>query len=415
MSVSTLQASMKDTPMAPAQWVIIGLCMLFNVVDGLDAMVMAFTGAAVSAQWGLNGVQLGMLLSTSLLGMAGGSMFAAPAADRYGRRPLLLAGLSLSGLCMLLTFWSQGPGSLMVLRTLTGVGLGVVLVGANVLTYEYASAHRRGLAIALQSLAFALGVSLSGMLSHLFNETLDWRYVFLAGGLITFAAMLAGVFWLNESQAFLALRLERLTSEPAPAQPRRRLQYRQLFSPGQWQKTLSLALAFFLIMFCFYFVMSWTPALMIRNGFSATQSAAAGVLLSVGGMLGALLMGLGAQRFGSRRLLLGFLLVNAVLMTVMLPAITVWSLAIVIGFSTGLLLNGAVAALYTLAPQAFVTSIRTSGVGLVLGLGRLGAILSPAVAGLLLDAHWSPQDLFTFFAGSQLLAALLVWRGGRSI
>ena len=42
-------------------------------------------------------------------------------------------------------------------------------------------------------------------------------------------------------------------------------------------------------------------------------------------------------------------------------------------------------------------------------------LLMPAVAGLLLDARWSAQGLFSFFAGSQLLAALLIWRGARSV
>jgi nitrate/nitrite transporter NarK len=73
------------------------------------------------------------------------------------------------------------------------------------------------------------------------------------------------------------------------------------------------------------------------------------------------------------------------------------------------LLNGAIAGLFTLAPQAFDTAIRTTGVGVVLATGRIGAIISPVVAGVLLDAHWTAQDLFMFFAGSQIVAALLVW------
>jgi hypothetical protein len=44
----------------------------------------------------------------------------------------------------------------------------------------------------------------------------------------------------------------------------------------------------------------------------------------------------------------------------------------------------------------------------VLGLGRLGAILSPIVAGALLDTHWSAQALFTFYASSLLLAMLAI-------
>ncbi|MEX3777363.1 MFS transporter [Pseudomonas sp. MYb118] len=416
MSVSTQHDA--TTAMAPTRWTIVGLCMLFNVVDGLNAMVMAFTGSSVSLQWNLSGIDLGMLLSASLVGMAVGSLCAAPLADRYGRRPLLLTGLAFSGLCMLLSSISLGLYSLMLLRTLTGIGLGAVLVGANVLTHEHASAQRRGLAIALQSLAFALGVSLGGVLAHLFNASPGWRYVFLAGSLITFVVTLAGVVWLSESREFLALQQARRhaqTSGTGPQTNRRAMAYGQLFAPGQWRQTTSLALAFFLVMFSFYFVMSWTPALMVQHGFSEKEGATGGILLSIGGMLGALSMGLWSQRLGGNRLLLGFVLGNTLLMLLMVPATRFQELAMVIGFSTGLLLNGAIAGLFTLAPQTFATSIRTSGVGLVLALGRIGGILSPAVAGLLLDARWSAQGLFSFFAGSQLLAALLIWRGARSV
>lgn len=400
------KAMNNNAAMAPSPWGVVGLCMLFNVIDGLDAMAMAFTGGSVSAEWGLNATQLGMLLSASLVGMACGS-FISPRADRYGRRPLLLAGLSLSGVSMLLSFCSPNHQVLMLLRMLTGVGTGAVLVGANVLAHEYTGAHRRSLAIALQSLAFALGVSLGGLLAHLFNEWLGWRYVFLAGGVATLAAVAAGALWLRESPEFLAL------DRQARLRPSRGVEYRQLFAPGQWQLTASLALALLLLMFGYYFVMSWTPTLMLHNGFSEKQGSTGGLLLGLGGMLGALLVGLAANRAGGRQLLLGLLLLNAVVMTLLVPASRVSLLAIPVGFGAGLSLNGAIAALFILAPQAFFTAIRTSGVGLVLATGRLGAILSPAIAGVLLDAQWSTQELFGFFASSQLLAALLVWLGCR--
>lgn len=405
-----MREGINERSMSPLQWVIISLCMLFNVIDGLDAMAMAFTAGSVSAQWGLNGAQVGLLLSASLVGMAAGSMFAAPTADRYGRRPMLLSSLLLSGLSMLLSYGSENLYSLMLLRVLTGVGVGAVLVGANVLTHEYASPHRRSLAIALQSVAFALGASVGGMLAHALNETEGWRHVFMAGGWITLTIWLAGVLWLRESEAFVTLRAQRQNVACAPVLS----SYRQLFVAGQRQRTASLALALFLIMFSFYFVTSWAPALLVQSGFSEKDGAAGGVLLNLGGMLGALLMGLGADRFGCRRLLPGFLLVNAVLMTLMVPATHFSWLAVIMGLGSGLLLYGAIAGVFTLAPQGFETAIRTRGVGFVLATGRIGAILSPAAAGLLLDNQWSVQSLFTVYGVSQILAALLIWRGGRA-
>nr|WP_301295633.1 MFS transporter [Pseudomonas nitroreducens] len=390
---------------ARSRWSAVVLCMLFNVIDGLDVMAMAFTGSRVSAEWELGAGQLGVLLSASLLGMAGGSLLGSRA-DLHGRRPLLLAALSLSGLSMLLSFGSQDYYQLLLLRVLTGLGIGAVLVGANVLAYESASPRRRNLAIALQSVAFALGAGLGGLLAHQFNEWIGWRYVFLAGGAVTLAGALAGVLWLRESPQFIRL------AASTPRVPRREV-YGQLFAAHQWRLTASLALALLLAMAGFYFVMSWTPTLMVRNGFTEQQGAVDGLLLSCGGMLGALLVGLSANRSGGRALLLGLLLLNALVMALMAWLVAESALPVAVGVLAGMALNGTIAALFVLAPQSFPAAIRASGVGLVLATGRLGAILSPAIAGSLLVAQWSTGAVFLLFACSQVLAALLVWLGYR--
>lgn len=408
MRPKTMSREADDSTAFSSQWRIIGLCMLFNVIDGMEVMAMAFTASSVAKEWALSGAQIGMLLSASLVGMALGSLLAGPWADRYGRRPILLTGLVLSGVTMLLSFWSSDHGWLMVLRLFTGSGTGLVLVAANVLTYERASVRRRHLALALQSMAFALGASLGGLSAHALNTSAGWRYVFLLGGLITLATSLAGAIWLVESRQFLQLDQRSVHSITASFPYAK---YRQLFAAGQWRQTTALAMALLLLMSCFYFVMSWTPTLMTQNGFSEKQGAVSGVLLCLGGMSGALLMGLAANRVGCRRLLVSFLFFNGGVMLLIVPAAGAADLAIGAFVTTGLLLNGAIAAVFILAPQAFDTSIRTTGVGVVLATGRIGAIISPVIAGLLLDARWTAQDLFMFFASSQVLAALLVWRG----
>ncbi|SDG12451.1 MFS transporter [Pseudomonas abietaniphila] len=416
MNTDSVSGSAANMPMATAQWGIVGLCMLFNLIDGLDVMAMAFTAGSVAEEWSLNGVQTGMLLSAGLVGMACGSIVAAPIAVRHGRHRLLVISLLLSGVGMLISFKSPGIGPLLSARFMTGIGVGVMLVMANVLTYEHASPDRRGLAVALQSMAFALGAVLCGALAHGLNDTAGWRYVFLTGGCITLGAAVIAACCFRESrhgQAFSHDTRERPLHGEDPPRMMRKDAYRLLFSAEQWQKTASLALAFFLLMFGFYFVMSWTPTLLMQSGFSEHNGAAGGMLLNAGGMLGALTVGLGANRFGCRQLLLGCLLLNTGLMAIMVPVTQVPGLSIAAGCLAGLLLNGAVAALYNLTAQAFTAPLRTSGVGLVLATARLGAILSPAVAGLLLDSGWTHQGLFTFYAGSQLLASLLLWFPGR--
>ncbi|UII73437.1 MFS transporter [Pseudomonas sp. HN11] len=400
MSGQAINATTPSISTRRAAWTVVGLCLLFNVIDGLDAMAMAFTASRVAAQWSLSAAQIGLLLSASLVGMTCGSLGAAPLANRHGRRRVLLASLMLSGVTMVLCFWSQGYCTLLCLRLLTGIGVGAVLVGANVLTHDHAPPTRRSLAIALQSVAFALGATLGGVLAHQLNDSLGWRYVFLTGGSLTLLVGAVGALWLRESASQLA------AEQPGQG-------YCGLFSHGRWPSTCALAGVCFLLMFGFYFVMSWTPMLLTHSGFSARHGITGGMLLTVGGMFGALLLGLGANRWGCHRLLCMCLLFNAVLMLLMVTATRVPMLAIATGFTAGLLLYAAIAALFVLAPQAFDTPERTRGVGLVLATGRLGAIVSPTFAGVLLDAQWRPQDLFTVYAGSQLLAALLIWRSRR--
>lgn len=141
---SNLKQRLDADPMGRFQCLAIGICIILNMIDGFDVLVMAFTAASVSAEWSLNGAQVGLLLSAGLFGMAAGSLFIAPWADRLGRRPLILLCLALSGIGMLLSSLSQSPLQLATLRGLTGLGIGGILASSNVIASEYASKRWRG-------------------------------------------------------------------------------------------------------------------------------------------------------------------------------------------------------------------------------------------------------------------------------
>ncbi|MGP4957371.1 MFS transporter [Pseudomonas helleri] len=291
---------------------------------------MAFTAASVSAEWALSGAQIGMLLSAGLFGMAAGSLFIAPWADRIGRRPLILLCLVVSGVGMLLSSMSQSPTQLALLRGLTGLGIGGILASSNVIASEYASKRWRGLAVSLQSTGYALGATLGGLIAVWLLSHWGWRSVFLFGGIVTFAVIPLVLLWLPESLDFL------LARRPATALQRiNRLAQRmgqptlsqmppvvasvagegkgftKLLTPALRRTTLLIWTLFFLVMFGFYFVMSWTPKLLVSAGLSAQQGITGGVLLSVGGIFGAALVGGLASRWPLTRVLSLFMLVTA--------------------------------------------------------------------------------------------------------
>jgi MFS family permease len=162
---ASLRSALDDGPMSRFQWTAVAVCVLLNMLDGFDVLVMAFTGRAVSAEWGLSGSQLGLLLSAGLVGMAAGSLLVAPWADRVGRRPIILGCLTLASAAMLLSSISQSAVQLGVLRVLTGIGIGGILASSNVIAAEYASRRWRGLAVSLNSTGYALGATLGGLLA----------------------------------------------------------------------------------------------------------------------------------------------------------------------------------------------------------------------------------------------------------
>lgn len=85
---------------------------------------MAFVAPAVSRDWQLDKAVLGLLLSSGLLGMAAGSIFVAPLADRLGRRTVVLGCLALMTAGAAASALSTSVVLLAASRVVTGSGSG---------------------------------------------------------------------------------------------------------------------------------------------------------------------------------------------------------------------------------------------------------------------------------------------------
>lgn len=416
-----------DAPMSRFQWTAVVVCVLLNALDGFDVLVMSFTGRSVSTEWGLSGAELGLLLSAGLIGMAVGSVLVAPWADRVGRRPVVLGCLTVAGLAMVASSTAGSAPVLGALRAVTGLGVGGILAASNVIAAEYASRRWRGLAVSLNSTGYALGAVVGGLLAATLIGGVGWRAVFLVGGLLTLAAVPL-VWWrLPESLDFLLSRrpraaLDRVNAllgrmghralEVLPAaEPATGMgaAYRELLRPGLRRTTLVLWVGFFCVMAGFYFVISWTPTLLVEAGLSAGAGITGGTLLNLGGMFGAAALGLLAARFALRSVLAGFLLATAVLMAGFIATTSSLALAFVVAALVGVFGNGCIAGLYALSPIVYGSAVRTTGVGTALAVGRVGAIVAPALAGVLIDDGWSPGDLYLLFAVVFVAAAALLF------
>lgn len=433
--MTDIRKNLDEGAMTSFQWLAIAICIMLIMLDGFDVLVMAFTASSVAAEWKLGGAQLGVLFSAGLIGMAIGSLLIAPLADRYGRQPVILLCLAIVSLGMLLSAAARNHAELAALRGITGLGIGGMLASVGVITAEYSSSKWRNTAIALQATGYPIGATLGGLMAAWLLGHHGWRSVFVFGG-VTTALMVPIVLWrLPESVDFLVTRrpagaldkLNRLLALmgrpalqqlPAPVRGSHAAQggttVAALFRNGLARPTLMLWIGFFLLMFNVYFSLSWTPKLLVQAGLSAQQGVTGGVLLNLGGIAGGSLFGLLALKAQLRHLAIGSLLLNALFTALfgMASASLGWAFAAAVGM--GVFLFACMAGLYGLVPSTYPAEVRATGMGWAIGIGRLGAILAPTMAGLLLDGGWQPASLYYVFALPLIAAALAVMAAGAS-
>ena len=427
--MSDVHGTINESRMSGFQKQAVAICVGLNMLDGFDVLAMAFTASSVSSDFGLSGAQLGLLLSAGLFGMAGGSLFLAPFADRYGRRSLTLLCLALLTTGMLLSAVARGATELLLYRVFTGVGIGGMLASLSVITSEYSSNRWRSTNISLSATGYPIGATIGGSIVTVLIASYGWRSVFVFGAL-TSALMIPVVAWrLPESLDFLLARrpanalrhlnalMRRMNRAEVSALPElvtpsssTRVSMRSLFSGTLLRSTLLIWASFFLVMFSFYFVMSWTPRLLVTAGLSAQQGITGGVLLNLGGIAGGTLFGLLASRFPLRGLALRFIGLTAGLLLVfgLLASQLTLALAFPVAIGIGIFLFGSMVGLYSMTPILYPAEVRTTGMGWAIGIGRIGAILSPMIVGLLVDGGWQTSHLYYAFTVPLVVAALTV-------
>ena len=314
------------------------------------------------------------------------------------------------------------------MRALTGVGIGGILASSNVIASEFANARWRGLAVSLNSPGYAIGATLGGLVAVVLLSESGWRSVFLFGGICTAALIPLVYLRLPESLDFLLARrpanalqqinafavragqrpLAELPATSTAHEAQSGNKVAALLARPQRRTTILVWVAFFLTMFGFYFVTSWTPKLLVEAGLSANQGITGGMLLNLGGIFGATVLGALSARFALTKVLAAYMVIAGVLLVLFVPATTAIVVAFGIGVLIGVFINGCIAGLYALTPTAYPSAIRATGVGWAIGIGRIGAITSPIAAGALLDRGWSPGQLYIAVAIALVLAAAAV-------
>jgi len=424
------QTLINDAPLSKFQWFIAIICFLIVFVDGIDTAAMGFIAPALAQDWGVDRSQLGPVMSAALGGMIFGALLSGPAADRYGRKMVLTLSMLVFGGFSLASAYAGTLDTLVILRFLTGIGLGAAMPNATTLFSEYCPDRVRSLLVTCMFCGYNLGMATGGFISGWMIPTYGWHSLFLLGGWAPLALTVLVIFVLPESYRFLivkggdAEKVRNILSRIAPervqgathfhvpeeqSQGAKKNSLAMLFSTKYAKGTLLLWLTYFMGLVVIYLLTSWLPTLMRETGASMERATFIGGLFQFGGVVSALFVGWAMDRFNPNRVIAGFYFVAGVFAFAVGQSLGNPTLLAILILCAGIAINGAQSAMPALSARFYQTQCRATGVAWMSGIGRFGAVFGAWVGAILLGNNWTFTDILSMLLIPATAAAVAVF------
>jgi predicted MFS family arabinose efflux permease len=382
------------------RWLIFAAMMLPYVFYSFCWNTESFLRPYLADSLGLSRQQVTSFYTLQAFGALIGALLISPVADRYSRRTtlaLLTLGFGLASISSLYVFTYAAA---LLQRFTMGFFLGGVF-GCTVSIYVgLFSPTMRGMLSGLVQLVYNGGDALLSWFGRLYAAD-NWRMVMVIGG--------AGAVTVS-AVAFFAVPPDRnVTPWESPnaviTVGPRKASLLELFEHGRWRLTLRLALLCGLNFFAFQAFNGWiTTFLKETHGYSADMVGKVMTALHVGSMIGAIVWGLIADRFGRRVNALGFALAGALIVVYLSVPPTPVMLGAA-GFAYGMCLVSAgiwgpyFAELYPEHLRATAASI--------FNWGRIVSMFGAVISGAIAQRFGLPAIMYT--GAATFLAGALLW------
>jgi len=397
------------------------LCALVMLADGFDNQALNYAAPGIIKEWGINRALMTPVFNVSIVGWMAGSVVFAMLADRLGRRRAILLATALFGVFTFAVPFAHNLVELSVLRFCAALGIGGGMPMAVSLITDYARSGSRGLIITLLYLGYTAGSSGGGLIAAELIPAYGWRSVFYLGGA---GAVVAGVILfvgLPESIRFLVLRnptsaciltyARRLkpgtpfaegTTFTMKERARAGIPVRHLFTEGRSAMTVFLWLALGLSFVTHFFLSQWMTTL-LTDEIGYANAARSQALFQLGAGF-AFFFGWMIDKKGlpvmTLTMILGAIPVAALGVAVGSSA----SLTMVMALASGLLVLGGNIGLNAVSSMIYPTFIRSTATGASFAVARIGAIIGPLLAGVLI-AIGTPIGTIFLLGALPLLAA----------
>ncbi|MCY1162143.1 Gentisate transporter [compost metagenome] len=389
-------------------WRVILLSALIIIFDGYDLVIYGVALPKLMAEWQIDTITAGFLGSIALFGMMFGAIIFGSLSDKlesygFSRKKLIILCICLFSSFTLLCGYASDPQSFGIFRFIAGLGLGGVMPNVIALMTEYAPKKLRATLVSLMFSGYAVGGICSALLGIWLVPQFGWKIMFILGGL---PLLLVPMIWLllpesidylvrrnkNEQAIKILRQIDSTVTYTAQTkislhhdnQASSKTPVKDLFAENRGPITLLFWGSVFMALVLVYALGNWLPKLMVEAGYDLSTSLVFLLALNIGGMLGAICGGYLADRFKLAKVLCSLFLSGAIaliLLSYNLPTVILYFCIAVAGAAS---IGGQILLLAYMS-QFYSSNIRATGLGMALGVGRLGAILGPILCGWLLS------------------------------
>jgi len=423
-------------PVTRWHWRLVFLVGIGTFFDLYEVFLGGVLAPVMAAQYELGDLGKAMVIAAGFAGMFVGANILSVAADRFGRRRVFILNMVLYAVFSLASAFAPDPEIFVILRFLSGIGLGAELVLVDSYLAEMLPARARGRMTAWAYTIGFLGVPIAALLGGRFvarHEILGidgWRWLLILGGLAA-VFVLAVRSMLPESPRWLEIRgrhaearvvvesiVEAVGADVGPLdviadgrggasrhgedEVRRVTDVLRIAFRDYRSRSVMLIIFQVLQTVAYFGFGTLAPLVLVHKGFHVTESLAYSALSFAGYPLGSLVSVPLVERFERKHLIIASALAIAVFGVVFAAASSV-AVIVAAGFLLTAVSNVFCNAFHIYQAEIFPTAIRSTASGAAYSLSRAASAVLPFIAVPLLTA-FGPVVVF---AGSAVLIVLL--------
>jgi Sugar phosphate permease len=427
-----LREFIDENRISPIQKLVIFLCLMIVVVDGIDISIMGFVAPVIKQQWGITTTDLAPVMSAALIGLAVGAVISGPLADKFGRKKLLIINLIGFGVFTLCAAVSSNVTELMMFRFIAGLFMGGVMPQAVTLVTDYSPMKMNGRMVTIILSGFTIGAAIGGFLAAWVIPHFNWHAMMIIGGVLPLILAVIAAFKLPESIGYKVLKehpkaeIDAIIHKMAPdfdtantvfVLPKAKTNtvdnpVKAVLSPFYFLGSFLLWWSYASGLFVVYLLGSWLPMMSHEFGFSISEASIITAIYQLGGPVGCIACGYLMDKFNPHLgLVIAYLL--AIGFMFFLGAVghnfVMYSMMC---FFIGMWMNGANAGLNSVSSSFYPVFARATGNSWMHGIGRLGAVGSAFAGAYFLSLGWGTSKIFLVLClpTAGMVAALIIMK-----